>query len=174
MQFGVNLLPKKERQEKTASFKTTQPVAVVILVIYVIFIAGLFSFSFYISTQEKRIKKEESQLGVKVQALAKRESLAVTLKTRVEAASQILKNRLSHKELLARIEKFALPGVALTEVQIKSGQTIFSGTVQNVQILGDFFDAFQKTESSWLLVEMTSLSRRIDGIYDFSFEATPL
>lgn len=175
MSSGINLLPKQKLDfEKAKVLRKLKLIGGAILAGYVLFLIGLLTFSFFISSSGQEVKKELSAAENEVKKFKKIESLQLTLKGRVEAASKIVKNRVNQKELLGRIQNFVPSGVSLTGIEMAGDEVSFTGETQNIDSLGNFLDRLEKPDTDWSSIRLKSLVRNINGLYNFTFEANPV
>lgn len=179
MQFGINLLPRKKVPfEETELARKAKLFFGSILIGYLLLVIAVFGFGLFIARSRGEVAQEAKQAETKIKGLEKQESLALTLKKRIEIASQLLTSRekavtgqLSYEQLIRWVQGLVIPGVALGEVTVSPGQIVFSGEAENAVVLGEFLEKFSPSERefTWLLLE--SLSRSTRGNYSFSFKA---
>lgn len=179
MQFGVNLLPRKDsspvQQEALGRIKRWLILA---LGLYVVFMTVLFSIFFYLSITRKQIEAESKQIETKIKSLEKRESLALTLKKRMEVVSPLIaareekrKKGVSHEQLLAWIQSLAVAGVSFGDASLAPSEVSFTGEAQNAFSLDEFLRQFNNKADKFNLVVLDGLSRSSKGVYSFSLKA---
>lgn len=177
MRYSINLLPQEKKDFKRQSLLRRLKIGMSVgLLLYILVVGGLFTFSFLYSSQEKTIKGEISQLESQIKNFEKRESLITALKERAKAIDEVLKGSVRIPELLSRTEELTLPGVVFQTMEVASGQLDWEGAAQNVLVFGDFLDQFHKEETAslWSSLNLESLNRNKDGSYFFSLEGKPI
>jgi len=179
MQFGVNLLEqRKVSPGESQSRRRFKRWGVIVLLVYTLCIAILFTFSFYLTTTQKRLNSEKQQVEAKIKNFEKRESLALDLKRRAETIGKILASRenvkkreVSEEQLLAWIKSMAIPGISLTKISLSQAQITLEAEAANALVLGEFLDQLQLTEKKILYLNLDTLSRAKKGTYSFSLKA---
>lgn len=178
MQFGVNLLEqKKGSPAESQSRRRVKRLGVIVLLIYTFFMAILLVFSFYLNTTQKKVSSEKQQIEAKIKNLGKKESLALDLKSRMGTIGKILtareqaqKKEVSNEQVLEWIESQAVSEVSFTKIDLNNGSANVEAEAKNFMALGEFLDKFQSLDKKISYLNLVSLGRSNNGVYNISLK----
>ncbi len=176
MQFGINLLRKKEiatTEEKEITSKLKK-IVVITLVIYTLIVAGLIGSQFFLSKEKQKITSQASQLESRIKGLQKVESLEVLIKDRIEKCANIIGSRTHPEIILAKIINAKEEGVEITSIELEKNQKVkLAAQSEDVNSLEKFTGKIKAIFSGegYQIVILESVSRTKDGGYNLSLVA---
>lgn len=175
---GIEFLQVERPETKQEVLATKLKAAsIVVLIVYALFLGGVFSTWFYLQKQEERVLEQIELKKNQVKELQEVESLQVVLKQKLSALSPILaKESLDYSQLLEAINGLAGESVSLSGFEMtEDGQIDFSGQAANAVQLADFLDNLIAQEGlGFKKVILSSITRNIDGSYAFNIQFSEL
>jgi hypothetical protein len=170
--LGINLLPKEKAtpQQKKVVAKISM-VLIGILILYVIIVAGLFSYGSFLSMQSSSVKKETNDTEVQIKNAQKKEILELALKLRIKEVNTLITERTSYSNYLTKLQSLAPQGTGFGSFEFKKGIISTAGSSTNVITVNDFINNLKK-EPMFSNILLGSLGRGKNGEYGFSLELT--
>ena len=176
MQFGINLLGKKEittTEEKEITSKIKKIIAIT-LIIYTLIVAGLIGSQFFLSREKQKIATQASQLESRIKGFQRVESLEVLIKDRVGKCANIISSRTQPEIILTKIINVKEEGVEITSVELEKNQKVkLTAGSEDVGSLEKFTDEIKEVFSGegYQIVILEGVSRTKDGGYSLSLDA---
>jgi len=166
----INLLPKEKAtpQQKKVVAKISM-VLIGILILYVIIVAGLFSYGSFLSMQSNNVLKATGETETQIKNAQKKEILELALKMRIKEVSTLMTDRTSYSDYLAKLQSLASQGTNFSSFEFKKGIISAAGSSTNVITVNDFINNLKK-ETMFSNILLGSLNRGKDGNYNFSLE----
>ncbi len=147
--------------------------SIIVLILYCLLTAAVFSYWFYLNTQGRKAQQEISTKKQKIESLKDIESTQVFLKQRLTALDKFFTNQV--KTDLPKILSFfeSIKGEArLKQVNLtKEGEITISGGADNALILTDFLKKLEEDDRSKELfstITLVSTDKQKTGNYLFS------
>lgn len=170
--LGINLLPKEKAtpQQKKVVAKITG-VFIGILILYVLIVAGLFSYGSYLSIQGDSVKKQTAETETQIKNAQKKEILELALKNRMTEVNKIITSRTSYSNYLEKLQNLAPQGTNFGSFEFKKGMISAVGSSANVVAVNNFI-ANLKKETMFSDILLGGLGRGKNGQYNFSLELT--
>lgn len=169
---GINLLPKEKAtpHQKKVVAKISM-VLIGILVLYVLLVAGLFSYGSFLSIQSNNVLKATSETETKIKSLQKIEILELALKMRIKEINDLVAKRTYYSAYLSKLQSLATLGTSFNVFEFKKGVISTAGTSTNVVTVNNFIESLKK-ETMFSNVLLGGLGRGKNGQYGFSLELT--
>lgn len=176
MQFGINLLGKKEivsSEEKEIIDKSKKTI-VVTLVLYSLIMVIFLGSQFYLSREKNKIASQASQLEVRIKAYQKVESLEIFIKNRLGYCLKIINTRTHPEIILTKIINAKGEGLDISAVDLKKNNQIsLSAESSDVGSLEEFVEKIKEvfSEEGYQTIVLESISRTKDGGYGLNLVA---
>jgi hypothetical protein len=176
MQFGINLLRKKEiatTEEKEITSKLKK-IIVITLVIYTLIVVGLIGSQLFLSREKQKITSQASQLELRIKSYQTVESLEVLIKDRIEKCANIIGSRTHPEIILAKIINAKGEGVEITSVELEKNHKVkLAAESEDVGSLEKFTNEIKAVFSGegYQTVILESVSRTKDGGYSLNLVA---
>ncbi len=176
MQFGINLLEKKElatTEEKEVISRLKKTIAITLL-IYSLLVVGLIGFQFFLSREKQNLASQENQLESRIKTFQKVESLEVLIKDRLGKCAKIISSRTHPEAVLTKIinakeEEVKISGVELT----KNEEVKLAVESSDVSSLERFTDKIKKVfqEEGYKTIIFETVTRTKGGGYSLNLTA---
>ena len=176
MQFGINLLAKKElatTEEKEVVSKLKKTIAITLL-IYSLAVVGLIGFQFFLSGEKQKIFSQASQLELRIKNLQKVEILEVLIKDRLGKCAKVISSRTHPETVLTKIINAKEEGVEIFEVELaKSEEVKLAAESSDVSSLERFTDKIKKVfqEEGYQTIILEAVTRTKKGGYSLNLTA---
>jgi len=178
MKKDIDLLAAAGKPEKEFEFQPLIRVfTTVLIIIYILVLAGVFSYYFYLSQKENRVADEVSRKEKQIKRLTRIESLQATVKSRTQALNWIFEreeDRIGLAESLERLKELTDERVVIKSLQVFDfGSTVsLSGSVSQVTDLIHFFEQFFVNPRARKNIENLTVGRLTKNKAGYSFTIT--
>lgn len=176
MQFGINLLGKKEvaSTEEKAIIDKLRRIVVITLVIYALVVAGLIGFQFFLSREKQKVVSQASQLELRIGNFQKVETLEVLIKDRIGKTTKIISSRTHPEIILTKIINAKEEGVEILGVELGKGEEIgLSAESGDVGSLDSFTEKIKEVfeGEGYKTIVLETVTRTKDGGYNLNLVA---
>lgn len=170
---GINLIPREERATRAEIARRR-----LIFVGSLILLAGYGALVFFLLSSAGYLAYRAQSLSGKIQVaadqlslLSAKETLVVSLKSRMEGAVLVLERQNNFKDWIETIEVLAPAGVSLAEINLdNAGGLQVSGTAENSSLLSDFVDRLGQAGLPGVV--FTTISREEAPAFEFVLEVS--
>ena len=176
MQFGINLLAKKElatTEEKEVVSKLKK-IAVITLIIYTLVVVGLMGGQFFLSREKQNLVSRASQLESRIKTFQKVESLGILIKDRLGKCSQIISSRTKPEVILTKIINAQEEGIKIFEVELAKNEEVkLAAESSDVGSLERFTEKIKKVfqDEGYQTIVLETVNRTKDGGYSLNLIA---
>lgn len=168
------LKSEKESGVQARLFSTIRKAAAIILAVYLLLLAGIFSAWFYFKTASDNVSSGIATGNQRLAKLAKIESSQRLLKQRTTLLLRVFeeKDKSNYSLFLSKLDSITEGLVLLTqETIIPNGKNTITGYSENSLLLSDFIDKIPKENFlGFNTVNLVSLLRSETGSYTFTVE----
>lgn len=164
---------RSEREKKLKLLRTIKTASIVVLLAFVLITAMIFSYWFYIDSQNQKINKENSLKRTKIESLKEVESLQIVLKQRLSTLGKFFKEE-KRTQFIKTLDFFSqIPqGINLKELSLTDtdNKVNVSGDSNDILNLAEFLESLESQESQNVFSQITvsSLDKKEQGGYSFS------
>jgi len=156
---------------KTKLAHTLKVGSIMVLLAYLLVVAAVFSYWFFLERQGVDINREIAAKKTKIESLKEVESLQVVLKQRLSTLDKffLAQKGTTVDDLLAYIGQVSSQ-IEIKELKINENKVNLSGSATNILTLENFLQELKNENSSVLFsqVILSSLDRQEDGSYFFN------
>ncbi len=176
MQFGINLLGKKEitsKEEKEVLDKVKKNLVITFLV-YALFVVSLLGLQFFLSREKQNLVSLESQLESRIKTFQKVETLEVLIKDRLGKCVKIISSRTHPEVILTKIIDAKEEEVEIFEVElVKSEEVKLAAESSDVGSLERFTEKIKKVfqEEGYQIIILETVTRTKEGGYILNLTA---
>jgi hypothetical protein len=165
---------RSEREKRLKLLRSVKVGSIIILMAFVLVVGAVFSYWFYINSQNQKIVKENNIKKTKIETLKELESLQTVLKQRLLTMNKFFKED-KRPQFIKTLTFFSqIPqGIALKELSLTNGDNMvnISGDSTDILNLTAFLEKLESQESQDIFSEITvsSLNKKEkEGGYSFS------
>ena len=164
---------RSEREKRLKFLRSIKVGSIVVLMAFVLLVGVIFSYWFYINSQNQKIVKDNNIKRTKIESLKELESLQTVLKQRLSTLGKFFKED-KRPQFVKTLTFFSQipPGVSLKELSLAKGDSKvnISGDATDISNLTAFLEKLESPESQSIFSEVTvsSLDKKEKGGYSFS------
>jgi Tfp pilus assembly protein PilN len=171
---GINLLRAHQAlpQQKRHSLRLIRISTVVFLIIYCLFVSGVFSYWIYLRGENEKLVTQSQRHKETLKSLESLESQHVLIKQRLSALIPFFDRlKVEYQDILISLENIAPDQVVFSSLNAdQDGNFSFKAQASNAVVLAAFIDSLMVIDQvkGAKLVSLESAARQADGAYIFS------
>ncbi len=164
---------RSERERRLKFLRTIKIGSIIVLMAFILVVGTIFSYWFYINSQNQKIVKESTLKRTKIEKLKDLESLQMVLKQRLLTLGKFFKED-KRPQFVKTLTFFSqIPqGIDLKELNFtnRDSKINISGDSADILNLTAFLEKLESQESQEIFSEITvsSLDKKEKGGYSFS------
>ena len=172
---NINFLASKQAEynRQARRLLIIQVGAFSVLIVYVLVIVGIFSYSFYLKRQGEQLETQIKRTSSQIQELASIEAKHLFIKSKIESLVPVFESKQKHQELTEAIFALLPTGMSIQGFTIsETGDISFSAEASSFQALRQFLANVKErniTPTVYVqFAEIGSVSLQKSGNYSFS------